>query len=540
MTRDQLIADHPLAEYISSQGIKLRGSGRQLTANQCAITAHRTDHWCVSVDTEKQLWYCNDCQRGGSLIDWIMIQDNKTAAQVLEMFGAKPETHTEKRNPQIVATYDYTDESGNLLYQVVRYEPKDFRQRQPDNNGGWRWTMEGATRVLYRLPDVLRATVVAVCEGEKDAETLRRLGHVSTCNVGGAGKWLPAYTQFLKNRQIIVVPDNDKAGREHADLVIESLADHADGIKRLQIPAPYKDVSDWVASFPDQEKAARELSDLIEKTPYAIHPLPVYTMEEMEKKYRPFVRALSERAFDLGKFLPRLRGYSRHLVPGETVLIVADTGVGKTCLLQSLARSANPLPTLFFELELPQELMFERFVQMEIGCFASDVEEEYQNHDVPLWTKYRGLSHILVCPESGLTADQVENYIIRSELKIGRRPVLVCVDYVGLMRSPGSRSRYEAVSDTAERMKVIAKRTNTIVVMAAQISRPQGGIEVGLHDAKDSGSLENSAGLVLGAWRPEPGKIMLKVLKNTKGQSGDLIECDFDGAKMRITQQSVV
>src|SRR5262249_5124541 len=38
-----------------------------------------------------------------------------------------------------VASYDYRDEHGTLLYQVVRYEPKDFRQRRPDGNGDWTW-----------------------------------------------------------------------------------------------------------------------------------------------------------------------------------------------------------------------------------------------------------------------------------------------------------------------------------------------------------------------------------------------------------------
>jgi len=61
---------------------------------------------------------------------------------------------------RIIATYDYKDESGKLLYQAVRYEPKDFRQRRPDGKGGWIWNLEGVRRVLYRLEELLRAGVV--------------------------------------------------------------------------------------------------------------------------------------------------------------------------------------------------------------------------------------------------------------------------------------------------------------------------------------------------------------------------------------------
>ena len=83
---------------------------------------------------------------------------------------------------------------------------------------------------------------------------------------------------------------------------------------------------------------------------------------------------------------------------------------------------------------------------------------------------------------------------------------------------------------------MIAKRTETIIIVGTQVSRNKNAetLEVGLYDAKDSGSIENSAGLVLGCWRPSPERINIKILKNTKGFSGDVIECSFDGAKMQI------
>jgi hypothetical protein len=58
---------------------------------------------------------------------------------------------------QPIATYDYTDEAGNLLFQVARFVPKAFRQRRPDGQGGWIWNIDGVRRVPYRLPDLLEA-----------------------------------------------------------------------------------------------------------------------------------------------------------------------------------------------------------------------------------------------------------------------------------------------------------------------------------------------------------------------------------------------
>jgi len=114
--------------------------------------------------------------------------------------GTKAERH-------VVAEYDYTDEAGVLLYQVLRYEPKDFRQRYPDGFGGWTWK-KGARQVLYHLTEVLDAAIVFVVEGEKDVEALRERGFVATTAAGGAkAPWIPAFTDALRGREVIIWPE---------------------------------------------------------------------------------------------------------------------------------------------------------------------------------------------------------------------------------------------------------------------------------------------------------------------------------------------
>ena len=76
----------------------------------------------------------------------------------------------------IIQTYDYTSINGELRFQVVRFEPKDFRQRRPDGNGGWIWNLKGVKLVLYRLFETVTASHVIIVEGEKDVETLFQLG----------------------------------------------------------------------------------------------------------------------------------------------------------------------------------------------------------------------------------------------------------------------------------------------------------------------------------------------------------------------------
>jgi len=152
---------------------------------------------------------------------------------------------------RIVAQYDYRDETSLLLYQAVRFEPKDFRQRAPKPGGGWEWKLNGARRVLYRLPELLAADAgqpVFIPEGEKDVERLRSLGFVATCNVGGAGKWRNEYNAALRGRPVVVIPDNDEPGRKHAEQIATALEGTAAAVRVLTLDGlpPKGDVSDWL------------------------------------------------------------------------------------------------------------------------------------------------------------------------------------------------------------------------------------------------------------------------------------------------------
>jgi hypothetical protein len=167
-------------------------------------------------------------------------------------FGAKPKTPGIKSmKTNITETYDYLDERGELLYQVCRKEPKGFVQRQPLEQGGWKYSLEGVRRLPYRLPELLAAdtsATVFICEGEKDVDALREFGLVATTNAGGAGKWKEEYNEHLHGRNVVILPDNDKSGQEHAEGVARSLRGIAASLKVVNLPGlPEKgDVSDWL------------------------------------------------------------------------------------------------------------------------------------------------------------------------------------------------------------------------------------------------------------------------------------------------------
>lgn len=165
-----------------------------------------------------------------------------------DVLGAMGMTYEDLREgPRIVAEYNYHNERGEVLFQVVRFEPKNFKQRHSDGAGGWVWNLNGTRRVLYNLPEVLKADFVLICEGEKDVETARKLGLVATTNPGGAQKWRPEYNGAFVDKNVVIIPDGDPPGRKHAEHVAATVAEVASTVSICNLPSGIKDPSDFIA-----------------------------------------------------------------------------------------------------------------------------------------------------------------------------------------------------------------------------------------------------------------------------------------------------
>lgn len=218
---------------------------------QCNCPAHddKSPSLSVSISREsgKLLIHCH----AGCKVDSILQAVGRP--DLLRMNGA-PDRPSKAKS--IVATYDYTDENGKLLFQALRYQPKDFKQRQPITGGDWRYNLKGVRRVLYRLPEVLKGIAagrpIYVTEGEKDANKIIELGAVATCNPMGAGKWTgkagESYSKTLEGADVRILPDNDKPGRDHAEKVALSLSGRARSIKIINLPdiSSKQDPYDWI------------------------------------------------------------------------------------------------------------------------------------------------------------------------------------------------------------------------------------------------------------------------------------------------------
>lgn len=159
---------------------------------------HQEQNASFYINGETGQYFCQGCGKKGDIFHFYAkvsgLDTRRDFGKVLkgisDDFGIP---WKDRPKAKMVKAYDYTDVEGNLLFQVCRMEPKDFRQRRPNGNGKWIWNLKGVDRVLYHLPQIQRASEVIVCEGEKDADTLMNMGFVATTCPMGAKKWRPEY-----------------------------------------------------------------------------------------------------------------------------------------------------------------------------------------------------------------------------------------------------------------------------------------------------------------------------------------------------------
>jgi RecA-family ATPase len=265
-----------------------------------------------------------------------------STADISNMLAAAMESIESEPAGRVVAAYDYTDDQGELLYQVLRYEPKDFRGRRPDGNGGW-IPNAGERRVLYRLPELLKYpdACVFICEGEKDAGRVASLDH---CAVAVAfGKWTDECIQALTGRDVLILEDADKAGRKKALAAAAALYGTANTIRIVRLPGltgeqKNKDVSDWLdADTRNASKFADVCFEASLWTPEKNNSSNSTDADPAESKPEPLLAFINAPTWE-GAPMTNREWIVPNRVPAKGVtLLSGDGGVGKTILALHLS-----------------------------------------------------------------------------------------------------------------------------------------------------------------------------------------------------------
>jgi len=335
--------------------------------------------------------------------------------KVIDLYPPRPE----ERKLSLVATYDYRDEKGKLLFQKQRFVDqwgkKTFRQRRPDpaNSGKYLYTLDDTPKVLYRLPEVIEAKrtgdLIWLVEGEKDADNMVKLGFCATTPPNGAGKWLDIHTKALEGATVWIISDNDSVGREHGKTVAKTLEKNGCTVISWVPPSNFKDVSELLGSGGtlddlvelkdaepieedlEHEEEEKQTDAIIEATTpltsLAEQISNLLVREDLSENVRLAKASMLIGSFGFEDKIDKGRlvnwsdlvleevedGYDwvipNVLERGERVIVVAAEGVGKTMLARQIAICSaygihpftmarmKPIRTLTIDLENPEKII---------------------------------------------------------------------------------------------------------------------------------------------------------------------------------------
>jgi hypothetical protein len=231
-------------EKIRSVLENLRPSGDQHSAK---CPQHDDEHNSLSVKFLKNGLTMLHCHAGCSGND------------VFRKIESLADASYQGQSQEIEAIYDYKDEKSEVLYQVVRFAGKKFRQRHVDKDGKEAWNLEGVRRIPYNLPELLALSdddAVIMTEGEKDADILRKHGLIATSHKN----WRPEFNYLFTGRNAIICQDHDQAGVAHAQRAVDLIHRDAKDIKIIDcfsnedLPEKHgKDVADFLENHPFEE-----------------------------------------------------------------------------------------------------------------------------------------------------------------------------------------------------------------------------------------------------------------------------------------------
>jgi hypothetical protein len=215
----------------------------------------------LSVDLAKGTFYDHETKEGGGVLDLIAREKSLTGTKAIDWmrsFGCDIPDKGPEQSKKHVATFDYHNEDGSVAFHVLRYEFSDggktFKQRLPD--GQWK----GGPPLPYRLPQLIEAVgagkTIFIPEGEAKVDALAKWNIPATCNAGGSKHWKAEHSEYLRGADVVALPDNDQAGRDHVDVVTDFLKGIAKSIRVLELPdlAPKGDIKNWIADGGTREK----------------------------------------------------------------------------------------------------------------------------------------------------------------------------------------------------------------------------------------------------------------------------------------------
>jgi AAA domain/IclR helix-turn-helix domain len=456
----------------------------------------------VAVDLTTGTWYDHEAGEGGGVLAALKrrmdgIHCDRDAFKWLEEHRlyengddrARPQANgaAHKRSTrtgpvgELIATYPYTDERAALLFEVQRFldhatGTRHFRQRHQDVSGQWVNSIKGVRRVPYRVLDLIAARdagkTILIVEGEKDVDNCYDVLGPATCNPMGAGSWPKMAEQinpYFANADVVIIGDNDDAGRAHAIDVASALRPVARRVRVIDIKAfwpacPHKgDISDWIAADGDGDA----FWNYVESAP-AWTPNGGEKRKDNGKNRTISIKtAATLRTKEFAAITYIVPGY---IVEGCTILagrpklgkswLMLDIGLAVArggCCLGNVRCTQGDV--LYLALEDNERRLQNRMTRL-MG-FGSEWPEHF--HYATEWPRAEA---------GGL--DEIRKWITAA-----KNPRLIVVDILAMFRSPRRKDQQPYENDYAaiQGLQAIASETGVAIVVVHHLRKSAGEVD---------------------------------------------------------------
>lgn len=279
-----------LLEYINE--ITTPSSGKnQYICPLCGSGTGKSHTGAFTVYPDTNTYKCFACGITGDIFSLYQAKNNVSFKIALQELSKKYNIPLEQEKPVILEEREhiYTNETGNILAKKVIKKLSDgskktcwFGFSRGEYKVGFK-CLDGKQIPVYHVDKLINSNVVYIVEGEKDVETLEKMGLTATTSPHGANtKWNKDYNKYFINKTVIILSDNDIPGEKHAQEIAEILIDVAKSVYLIPSKVIYSDlkqkgdISD-IVDVVGLEQASDMLSLAIEKAkPYTKKYAPQY------------------------------------------------------------------------------------------------------------------------------------------------------------------------------------------------------------------------------------------------------------------------
>ncbi len=253
---------HDILQHFS--GVKSAGAS-QYRAN-CPACGDTKGHLYIAQSPDGKILV--DCKKGCSFNDII----SAAGLNASDCFAENPVRPDPWR---LLREHVYTDINGNILGKKQIYDTGDGKKQAVWyrlEKGQYLKGLNGNKMPLYHLDRLVKSKGTAViAEGEKDVETMERLGFAATTSPNGAGsKWRSEFNEFFRGKNVVIITDNDEAGEKYGLNAAENVVKTASAVKIIPSKTIYPgikpkgDISDIAAELGGAE-AKRLLIEAVRK-----------------------------------------------------------------------------------------------------------------------------------------------------------------------------------------------------------------------------------------------------------------------------------